>query len=306
MKALLIAAALALPVVAAANDPQSDQTKTYNEQQKTYNEQQKSYKSGTSGSTAGSTMGSTTGTNTSEQFSDSKAVNKLHHVNAMNIDLGTLAQSRASTDKVKKFGERLVKDHQRLDTQITQYAKDKGINLDEVSMATTPPVGGKNDESASGAAAPGDMNAPGNPGGSSDTNRGGSAMGTHQPNSYGDSSPSGTGSTAANQPAESGSERAGMGQGSSSSTVSSADDKEQMKQRHQAKLDALRNLQGSEFDSQFLSDVIDGSQRAIDRLQGWKGQAVDKKLDDLINKQVNLLQTDVKDAQKLQQRTPAA
>jgi len=322
MKALLIAAVLALPVVASAND-----------QQKTEKNKVKD----------------TTTAVTSDSFSESKAINKIHHVNTMNVELGTLGQTRGGSDKIRKFGERLVKDHQKLDTQVSQYAKDKGINIDE--LAVTAPIGGKADESASGSAVPGDVNSEGNPGGSSATNRSGSQMGSTTPNSYGEPSGSGsaheksgtdsTGSTAsnsygtgaagnqgtvgstgsqggtgstydqggntANPPDNLGSTGSTGSTGSmGSSGMASGDDQQQMKQRKEAKLDALRNLQGAEFDSQFLSDVVDGSQKAIDRLQGWKGQAGDKKLDDLIDKSVKLLQTDVKDAQKLQQRTPAA
>ena len=67
----------------------------------------------------------------------------------------------------------------------------------------------------------------------------------------------------------------------------------------------LKNLQGSEFDTRFLSTVVESADKSISRLQGFKGQG-DKKLDKLIDQSVQLLEDHRDEAQKLQQRTPAA
>jgi len=396
MRALLIAAALAFPIAANANDDakvNKDQVKDTAQ------------------------IGSRSNTD-QQPFSQAKVVNKIHHADNMNIQLGQLAQTRAGTDKIRSFGKKLVSDHQKLDQQVLSYAKDNGITLDQYgksgssgtdlgsgqqndkgssssigagsgsvgSSGNSAAMGGKDDQSGSGAVASGDVNDQGNPGGSSAVNRNGSEMGTTTPNSYGGVAKSGPGSAyeksgstgraadgragstygSTNNGAvgsgmasagQTGTEFSGIGNGrdnakglnngvgsnsgidnngnaastrggtvvgtndstnsknsgpgadsniGSASSGSSVDSSGMsMRGDLSQKLDALRNLQGAEFDAQFLSNVIDGSQRAIDRLQGWRGQG-DKKLDSLIDKSVKVLQGDVKDAQKLQQRVPAA
>ncbi|MEK7375545.1 MAG: hypothetical protein AABZ57_00055, partial [Candidatus Margulisiibacteriota bacterium] len=46
----------------------------------------------------------------------------------------------------------------------------------------------------------------------------------------------------------------------------------QTRDEFQARLDALKDLQGPEFDAQFLSNVVEASQRSVEKLSGWKGQ----------------------------------
>jgi len=53
---------------------------------------------------------------------DTKIVAHLHHVNQMESDLGTLAQ-KVGTATGKTYGEILVADHQRADTDLTSFAK---------------------------------------------------------------------------------------------------------------------------------------------------------------------------------------
>ncbi|MBK7863880.1 MAG: DUF4142 domain-containing protein [Archangiaceae bacterium] len=302
MKALIIAASLALPVVASAED----QVKTQKNQVRE----------------------TTTAAGAESGYSDAKVVNKLHHISSMNVELGTLAQTRGGNDKLRNFGSKLIREHQKLDGQVSAFAKDKGLTLDEFAIAPNAIEGSDPAERTGTTGANDDLYAPGSPGGVSATNRSGSQMGTQTPNSYsqpGTGGPgsgyekSGSGRTATNDygntppatRAEKNAEapsndQSGVNNPSLSTGMANADRQQQAKERKEAKLDRLRNLQGTEFDSQFLSDVIDGSQKAIDRLQGWRGASSDKKLDSLIDQSVKTLQGDIKDAQKLQQHTPAA
>lgn len=294
-----------------------------------------------------------------DSFSDAKVINKLHHVDTLNTELGSLAKQRGGTDKIRKLGDRMAKDHQKLEAQVSAYAKDRGLTFeDELQRVTVTgdsrdlsrgATGGKDDVSGSGAAAPGGLTAPGNPGGSNATNRNAAQMGTATPNSYStpgtggpgaayeQSGSSATGKAATNSygteatgdqgargstgsqgqsggssydktsvPAKDYRDTMGAGRSAAPATgMANADEQLMMKQRGEAKLGQLRSLQGAEFDSQFLTDMIDGSQKCIGKLQGWKGQG-DRKLDALIDSSLRVLQTELKDARQLQRHTPAA
>ncbi len=60
---------------------------------------------------------------------DSQILSKLHHINQMEIQLGQLAQQKASSAKVKSYGERLVRDHQMADREVTALAQKRNIEL---------------------------------------------------------------------------------------------------------------------------------------------------------------------------------
>lgn len=56
----------------------------------------------------------------------------LHHVNQMEITAGQMAQQNGAAPAVKDLGRTLVLDHQAADDQITNYARSKGMSLDDV------------------------------------------------------------------------------------------------------------------------------------------------------------------------------
>jgi len=62
-------------------------------------------------------------------FTPTQLIGKLNYKNKMHSDLGSLAKSQASNAKVRDFGEKLVKDHQQLESDLKTYAKDVGISL---------------------------------------------------------------------------------------------------------------------------------------------------------------------------------
>ncbi len=47
----------------------------------------------------------------------------------LEVKLGELAQQHAQSEDVKKFGQRMVDDHTKLDDQLSQYASQHGISL---------------------------------------------------------------------------------------------------------------------------------------------------------------------------------
>lgn len=56
------------------------------------------------------------------QEADAHALMLLHHINHVEIKGGQLAKSTSQNDKVKDYGDMLAKDHQDLDTKVTDLA----------------------------------------------------------------------------------------------------------------------------------------------------------------------------------------
>jgi len=285
MKALLFAAALAIPVAASADDPnryggarsQGDTT----QQPGTLNEAGAPTQSGTQMDSDSSQAFSK-----DEVFSKDMVVQKINKVGQKHIELGNLAKSRASSDDVRRFGNKLVKDSESLTKAVSKYAKDNKIEL-----SAAPYLGGSKDMSGSGSIS-----------GSSNTGAGIESSGS--PARTGTMGGTGTDDTIAGSDVNmgSGSDKPAANTGSESSDkygqTGSGED-------FQQKLSELRSLQGTEFDSQFLSNVIEGSERALTRLQGWKGQG-DKGLDRLIERAVKTIGDHQREALRLQGKVPAA
>jgi len=81
---------------------------------------------------SGSAMSSSqTGSATSGKLSasDRQFLNKAAQGGKAEVELGQLAQQKASSDDVKKFGERMVTDHSKANDQLQQLASQKGITL---------------------------------------------------------------------------------------------------------------------------------------------------------------------------------
>lgn len=56
---------------------------------------------------------------------------RLHHSNQQEIELGKLAQQKAENPQVKQFGQMLVQQHQQLDQQLTRVAQQQNLKLAE-------------------------------------------------------------------------------------------------------------------------------------------------------------------------------
>src|SRR3954471_17896172 len=128
MKTMLaLVAALALPSLALADDSMKKPADT----------------------TGSKTTGSkTTGTKTCDKTTmgdkstakladeDAKLVAHIHHVNMMEIDMGKMAQTKG-TAPVKKYGQKLQKDHADGDKDLTAFAKKKGMATIPADAPTT-------------------------------------------------------------------------------------------------------------------------------------------------------------------------
>jgi putative membrane protein len=117
--AILLALALALAMGCSKNragnaNPSSDNT------------------SSAAGNTAGTdTTAASQGASTSAKLSDNEKqlLQKVADANKAEIEMGQLAQSNATSDKVKQFGQKLVDDHTQNNQQLQQIAQQKGVQL---------------------------------------------------------------------------------------------------------------------------------------------------------------------------------
>lgn len=62
---------------------------------------------------------------------DRRFLDEAAEANKAEIELGQLAAQKASSDDVKKFGQRMVDDHTKANQQIDQLASQKGAKLPE-------------------------------------------------------------------------------------------------------------------------------------------------------------------------------
>ena len=60
---------------------------------------------------------------------DSKFVMEAAEGGQMEVELGQLAQQKASSDAVKQFGQRMVTDHGKAGQELAQLAASKGVEL---------------------------------------------------------------------------------------------------------------------------------------------------------------------------------
>jgi putative membrane protein len=85
-----------------------------------------------SGGDGGKTMGKTSDTSQNSSglsAKDKKFINEAAAGGLAEVQLGQLATQKASSDEVKKFGQRMVEDHSKANDQLKQLASSKGINV---------------------------------------------------------------------------------------------------------------------------------------------------------------------------------
>lgn len=79
---------------------------------------------------AGDSMSAGTSShNASSSSSDTKFVRQAAEGGMAEVALGQLAAQKASSDDVKKFGQRMVDDHSKANDQLKQIASEKNIDL---------------------------------------------------------------------------------------------------------------------------------------------------------------------------------
>lgn len=242
MRALLFAAALAIPLAASAGTPTPSNPKA-----DTPVPARDAYPAEPT---------------RADPFSKAKVVQKIDQIGKKHVELGNLAKARGSSDEIRRFGNQLVKDGESLAKDVSKYAKDKPINLAAAPYA----------ESATRPERTGTL--------------GGTGHDETMPGR----------DTSLSTPPLPGHDRSDQyGQPGMPPLAGELE----------PKLSELRNLQGIEFDSRFLSNVVDGSERALTQLNGWKGQG-DEGLDKLIDRGVKMIGDAQREALRLQGKIPAA
>ncbi len=76
---------------------------------------------------AASLVGATT--SAEDQLKSQEVLSDLHHANQVEIQMGKLAKEKGSSENVRQYGERLMKDHQEADREIQTLAEKNGITL---------------------------------------------------------------------------------------------------------------------------------------------------------------------------------
>jgi putative membrane protein len=83
-----------------------------------------------SSSTNNSDMGpSASGKSASVSPADKTFIKHAAEGGMAEVELGQMAAQKASSDEVKKFGERMVNDHSKANDQLKQVAADKGVEV---------------------------------------------------------------------------------------------------------------------------------------------------------------------------------
>jgi putative membrane protein len=116
IKTLALVFAFAIPAVASADKQATPDTSTQSDKP-----------TGKSTTDKSKTDKSTTD-KTAAKLGDAemKIVERIHHMNMMDIDLGKLAE-KSGTPAVKRFGETIVRDQQAADKELTSFAKKRGV-----------------------------------------------------------------------------------------------------------------------------------------------------------------------------------
>ena len=81
--------------------------------------------------TSGANDANSTAATASEAQTAQNALSYLHHVNQMEVEAGRLAQQKGQTEEVRKYGERLVADHQKADEKVQALAEKQSLALAE-------------------------------------------------------------------------------------------------------------------------------------------------------------------------------
>jgi putative membrane protein len=77
-------------------------------------------------------------TNTKVQRSDRNFIEKAAGGGKEEVELGRLAQSKASNEAVKQFAQRMVEDHANANKELMELAANKGVKLDDKAPKKNP------------------------------------------------------------------------------------------------------------------------------------------------------------------------
>lgn len=68
------------------------------------------------------------------QESAEKVLSDIHATNSAEVAFGTLAKQKGRSEQVRRYGDRLIKDHTKVDKQVKELARTKDITLLDPQM----------------------------------------------------------------------------------------------------------------------------------------------------------------------------
>lgn len=71
-----------------------------------------------------------------EQLVAELTLNELHHLNQKEIQMAQLAQEKAESAQVKQHAQRVLTDHQNLETRVQEVAESKNVKLQDFQPST--------------------------------------------------------------------------------------------------------------------------------------------------------------------------
>ena len=165
---------------------------------------------------------------------DRRFVMEAAHNSMAEVELGRLAVERAASQDVKTFGQHMIDDHTRANSELMQLASSKGVDL---SMMASHGSG----SSASGGASTGATGSGINPHSGERTGEGADKSSVVQ--------------------------TSGSGNKTSSTARSKGGDDAKMAQRHRALITKLSALSGAEFDREYMRQMVKDHSDAVEMFQ---------------------------------------
>lgn len=128
---LALAALLALPLAASADDTKGSTNTSADKTKATEKTNQNNSNVPTNKSGTDKTAGTSTTASSKEKISaaDLQVMAQMHHVNQDEIAMGKTAEMKGSTQAVKSYGKMLVTDHQSADKDLMAMAKKHGQTI---------------------------------------------------------------------------------------------------------------------------------------------------------------------------------
>lgn len=231
------------------------------------------------------------------QYSDKRFLTKASEDNQKEIAFAQLAAQQASNDQVRSFAQQLVTDHQQVASELTQLAQNKGVEL--ARSGTGFGSRGSYGATNSGSTRSSDRTSAGvnirRPTGTassgSDTSQAGSGMGASAGSSSGTYSPasSGTGTTSGSYASK------------SSTGNSGSADLNGLGWSGRREYRQLSDKNGQDFDQEFLKQMVQDHQKAVDLYQDASSNARDSDVKSFAARNLPALRNHLERAQSLQQ-----
>lgn len=189
----------------------------------------------------------------------------IHNVDQRDVEMANLAKTNSDSKQVKDFADKLISDSKTSDSKLQSFARSHNIDLDKAAAGT---------------------------GGS------GTSMATTPKSTSGTKSPS------LDDQLEL--ERRARAIGSANGEYAFMAEPGHLREstgaqaEHQAAIEKLRNLKGSDFDREYARTMVKEEQHAVDQVTAARSHISDPALIVIVDEQLPMLKDDLRSAQTLQ------